>query len=96
MPSNTVIFGFLFQICTTVENLKEFMQNTLLFVQSDSQSVDIFEQLETSLQSLQQLEHVTVSNTTQDRTIEVTPLGQATFKGKKLSFIAEQFARKPS
>lgn len=59
------------------------MQNTLLFVQSDSQSVDIYEQLETSLQSLQQLEHVTVSNTTQDRTIEVTPLGQATFKGKK-------------
>lgn len=96
MPSNTVISGFLFQICTTVENLKEFMQNTLLFVQSDSQSVDIYEQLETSLQSLQQLEHVTVSNTTQDRTIEVTPLGQATFKGKKLSFIAEQFARKPS
>lgn len=96
MPSNAVIFGFLFQICTTVENLKEFMQNTLLFVQSDSQSVDIYEQLETSLQSLQQLEHVTVSNTTQDRTIEVTPLGQATFKGKKLSFIAEQFARKPS
>lgn len=69
------------KICTTVENLKQFMQNTLLFVQSDSQSVDIYEQLETSLQSLQQLEHVTVSNTTQDRTIEVTPLGQATFKG---------------
>ena len=55
------------------------MQNTLLFVQSDSQSVDIDEQLEMSLQSLQHLGHVTIA---QSKKIEVTHLGQATFKGK--------------
>ena len=58
------------------------MQNTLLFVQSDLQSVDINEQLEMSLQSLQHLGHVTIA---QSRKIEVTHLGQATFKGNLMN-----------
>ena len=61
------------------------MQNTLLFVQSPSQSVDIEKELETSLESLQQLGHVIITNTAQSRSIEVTHLGQATFKGAFLS-----------
>ena len=77
--TNTEHFCFLLQICTTIEELKQFMQNTLLFVQSDSKSVDIDEQLEMSLQSLQKLGHVTIA---QSRKIEVTHLGQATFKGE--------------
>lgn len=61
------------------------MQNTLLFVQSAAQSVDTDKELETSLESLQQLGHVIITNTTQSRSIEVTHLGQATFKGTFLS-----------
>lgn len=67
------------KICGTVNELKEFMhQSTLLFVQSECQSVDIDEQVETCIQLLKQLGHVTVSNSFKT---EVTPLGQATFKG---------------
>ena len=54
-------------------------QSTLLFVQSECQSVDIDEQVETCIQLLQQLGHVTVSNSFKT---EVTQLGQATFKGQ--------------
>ena len=54
-------------------------QSTLLFVQSECQSVDIDEQVETCIQLLKQLEHVTVSNSFKT---EVTQLGQATFKGQ--------------
>ena len=61
------------------------MQNTLLFVQSAAQSVDTDKELETSLESLQQLGHLIITNTTQSRSIEVTHLGQATFKGAFLS-----------
>ena len=76
---------FLKQLCSTVDELKQFMQNTLLFVQSPAQSVDIDKELETSLESLQQLGHVIITNTAQSRSIEVTHLGQATFKGAFLS-----------
>jgi len=69
------------KLCSTVEELKQFMQNTLLFVQSELLSVDIDKQLETSLESLQQLGHVTISSAMQKGKIEVTHLGQATFKG---------------
>ena len=61
------------------------MHNTLLFVQSAAQLVDTDKELETSLESLQQLGHVIITNTTQSRSIEVTHLGQATFKGTFLS-----------
>ena len=73
--------GILKQLCTTVDELKQFMQNTLLSVQSES--VEIDEQMEASLESLQQLGHITISNTSQTCAgkIEVTHLGQATFKG---------------
>lgn len=54
-------------------------QGTLLFVQSECLAVDIDEQVETCIQSLQQLGHVTVSNSFNT---EVTQLGQATFKGQ--------------
>lgn len=54
-------------------------QSTLLFVQSECQSVDIDEQVETCIQLLKQLGHVTVSNSFKT---EVTQLGQATFKGQ--------------
>ena len=57
------------------------MQNTLLSVQSESQSVDINEQLEASLDSLHKLGHVKITGSTESRKIEVTHLGQATFKG---------------
>ena len=77
--------SFLKQLCSTVDEVKQFMQNTLLFVQSPAQSVDIEKELETSLESLQQLGHVIITNTTQSRSIEVTHLGQATFKGAFLS-----------
>ena len=77
--------SFLKQLCSTVDELKQFMQNTLLFVQSPAQSVDIEKELETSLESLQQLGHVKIINTAQSRNIEVTHLGQATFKGAFLS-----------
>ena len=77
--------SFLKQLCSTVDELKQFMQNTLLFVQSAAQSVDTDKELETSLESLQQLGHVIITNTTQSRSIEVTHLGQATFKGAFLS-----------
>lgn len=60
------------------------MQNTLLCVQSKSQSVDIFDQMEESLDSLQKLEHVNISGPTESRKIEVTHLGQATFKGMNI------------
>ncbi|XP_073238132.1 helicase POLQ-like [Porites lutea] len=69
------------KLCSTVDELKQFMQKTLLFVQSPAQSVDIEKELETSLESLQQLGHVIITNTAQSRNIEVTHLGQATFKG---------------
>ena len=77
--------SFLKQLCSTVDELKRFMQNTLLFVQSPAQSVDIDKELETSLESLQQLGHVIITNTAQSRSIEVTHLGQATFKGAFLN-----------
>ena len=57
------------------------MQNTLLCAQSESQSVDIFDQMEESLDSLQKLGHVSISGPVESRKIEVTHLGQATFKG---------------
>lgn len=57
------------------------MQNTLLCVQSESQSVDIYDQMEESLNSLQKLGHVNISGLVESRKIEVTHLGQATFKG---------------
>lgn len=57
------------------------MQNTLLSVQSELQSVDIIEQMEASLDSLQKLGHVNISGPTESRKIEVTHLGQATFRG---------------
>lgn len=57
------------------------MQNTLLCVQSESQSVDIYDQMEESLNSLQKLGHVNISGPVESRKIEVTHLGQATFKG---------------
>ena len=60
------------------------MQNTLLCVQSKSQSVDIFDQMEESLDSLQKLGHVNISVPTESRKIEVTHLGQATFKGMNI------------
>ena len=72
---------FFWQLCATSEELRQFMQNTLLSVQSESQSLDIIEQLETSLDSLQKLGHVNISGPTESRKIEVTHLGQATFKG---------------
>ena len=75
---------FFLQLCTTAEELKQFMQNTLLYVQSQSQSVDIFEQMEESLDSLQKLGHVNISGAVENRKIEVTHLGQATFKGMKI------------
>ena len=59
------------------------MQNTLLWVQSESQSVDIFDHMEESLDSLQKLGHVSISGSVENRKIEVTHLGQATFKGMK-------------
>ena len=77
--------SFLKQLYSTVDELKRFMQNTLLFVQSPAQSVDIDKELETSLESLQQLGHVIITNTAQSRSIEVTHLGQATFKGAFLN-----------
>jgi len=58
------------------------MQNTLLYVQSNLQSVDIFDEMEKSLDSLQKLGHVNISM--ESRKIEVTHLGQATFKGVKM------------
>lgn len=57
------------------------MQNTLLCVQSESQSVDIYDEMEESLNSLQKLGHVNISGPVESRKIEVTHLGQATFKG---------------
>lgn len=81
MSPNTSNFTCFWQLCSTVEELKQFMQNTLLFVQSELLSVDIDKQLETSLESLQQLGHVTISSAMQKGKIEVTHLGQATFKG---------------
>lgn len=57
------------------------MQNTLLSVQSESQSVDINEETEASLVSLHKLGHVKITGSTESRKIEVTDLGQATFKG---------------
>ncbi|KAL9966164.1 hypothetical protein ACROYT_G024201 [Oculina patagonica] len=69
------------KLCTTSEELRQFMQNTLLAVQSKSQSVDIIEQMEASLDSLQKLGHVNISGPTESRKIEVTHLGRATFKG---------------
>lgn len=65
------------------------MQNTLLSVQSESQSVDIIEQMEASLESLQKLRHVKISGTLDNRKIEVTDLGHATFKGLVLHDDAE-------
>lgn len=66
------------------------MQNTLLFVQSTAQSVDINKELETSLESLQQLGHLTITNTAQSRNVDVTNLGQATFKG---AFLTDKYLR---
>ena len=87
--------SFLKQLCSTVDELKRFMQNTLLFVQSPAQSVDIDKELETSLESLQQLGHVIITNTAQSRSIDVTHLGQATFKGAFLNgkyfFIVQKY-----
>ena len=77
--------SFVKQLCSTVDEVKRFMQNTLLFVQSPALSVDIDKELETSLESLQQLGHVIITNIAQSRSIEVTHLGQATFKGAFLS-----------
>ena len=78
---NVETFLFFPQLCTTAEELKQFMQNTLLYVQSKSQSLDIFDQMEESLDSLQKLGHVNISGPVESRKIEVTHLGQATFKG---------------
>lgn len=72
---------FFLQLCTTTEKLTQFMQNTLLFVQSESQSVNITEQMETALDSLHNLGHIKITGSTDSRKIEVTQLGQATFKG---------------
>lgn len=69
------------KLCTTTEKLTQFMQNTLLFVQSESQSVNITEQMETALDSLHNLGHIKITGSTDSRKIEVTQLGQATFKG---------------
>lgn len=71
---------FFWQICTTTEELAQFMQNTLLSVQSESK-LDINAQMQASLDSLQKLGHVHISEPTESRKIEVTHLGQATFKG---------------
>jgi len=43
--------------------------------------VDIFDQMEESLDSLQRLGHVNISGPLETRKIQVTHLGQATFKG---------------
>ena len=83
LVGNVETFFFFPQLCTTAEELKQFMQNTLLCVQSESQSVDIFEQMEESLDSLQKLGHVNISGSVESRKIKVTHLGQATFKGMK-------------
>lgn len=74
-------FFFFLQLCTTTEKLTQFMQNTLLFVQSESQSVNITEQMETSLDSLLNLGHIKMTGSTDSTKIEVTQLGHATFKG---------------
>ena len=74
-------FFFFLQLCTTTEKLTQFMQNTLLFVQSESQSVNITEQMETALDSLHNLGHIKMTGSTDSTKIEVTQLGHATFKG---------------
>lgn len=43
--------------------------------------MDIFDQLEESLDSLQRVGHVDISGPLESRKIQVTHLGQATFKG---------------
>lgn len=69
------------KLCTTTEKLTQFMDNTFLSVQSESQSVNISKQMETALDSLHDLGHVKITGSPDSSVIEVTQLGHATFKG---------------
>lgn len=82
--STSMIF-FLFQITTTVEQVRDFMKGTLLSVQEAHVSPErsLWDLTVESIETLKQKSLIEVSADLNNQTIlQITRLGRATFKGK--------------
>uniref|UniRef100_A0A8D3DZY8 Helicase POLQ-like n=1 Tax=Scophthalmus maximus TaxID=52904 RepID=A0A8D3DZY8_SCOMX len=71
-------------ITTSMEQLRTFLQGTLLFVQQEALCVDrsLWDEVQQCVEVLQEKDLIAVTSQPQGTKLQVTKLGQATYKGK--------------
>lgn len=81
---SSVQSGFLLQITTSLEQVREFLKGTLLYVQQGHLCAQksIWEEVQQCVDLLQDKGLITVTIDSHGQTMQVTKLGKATYKGE--------------